>query len=159
MAKPILKGRFLFRVQIIKPICSHRLATYFQVLQCFFFLGGVHVYNHQLAWFGYLHLFGCVSIPFLWLNVWICLKQNINIQPWPWIGKYTIRPMDPIGQIIATSNDLTPKWWFSLGNPLISGKSGLVKYYTHAWGCARSGPHAEEGWRWNIIIWPDPMNW
>ena len=29
-------------------------------------------------------------------------------------------------------SDLTrphPKWWFSKGNPLISGKSGLVKYY------------------------------
>ena len=33
------------------------------------------------------------------------------------------------GQIIATSHDLTPKWWFSKGNPLISGKSRLVKYY------------------------------
>ena len=34
------------------------------------------------------------------------------------------------GQIIATSHDrFSPKWWFSKGNPLISGKSGLVKYY------------------------------
>ena len=35
------------------------------------------------------------------------------------------------GQIIATSNDLTPngsKWWFSKGIPFISGKSRLVKY-------------------------------
>ena len=31
-------------------------------------------------------------------------------------------------QIIATSHDLTPKWWFSKGNPHISGKSRLVKY-------------------------------
>ena len=73
--KPILKGRFLFRVQMIKPICSHRLATYFSSTAMFFF-GGVHVYNHQLAWFGYLHLFGCVSIPFLWLNVWICIRKH-----------------------------------------------------------------------------------
>ena len=41
------------------------------------------------------------------------------------------------GQIIATSHDrFTPKWWFSKGNPLISGKS-----------------------RWNIIIWPDILKW
>ncbi len=32
-------------------------------------------------------------------------------------------------QIIATSHDLTFKWWFSKTNPLISGKSRLVKYY------------------------------
>ena len=31
----------------------------------------------------------------------------------------------PTGQIIATY----PKWWFSKGNPLISGKPRLVKYY------------------------------
>ena len=34
--------------------------------------------------------------------------------------------------IWAIYNDLTrphPKWWFSKGNPLISGKSRLVKYY------------------------------
>ena len=34
------------------------------------------------------------------------------------------------GQIIATENtSFHPKWWFSKGNPLISRKSGLVKYY------------------------------
>ena len=32
------------------------------------------------------------------------------------------------GQIIATSHDLTPKWWFSKGHPLNSGKPRLVKY-------------------------------
>ena len=32
------------------------------------------------------------------------------------------------GQIIATSHDLTLKWWFSKGNPLVSDKSRLVKY-------------------------------
>ena len=37
------------------------------------------------------------------------------------------------GQIIATSHDrFPPKWWFSKGNPLISGKSRLVKYYNLA---------------------------
>ena len=33
--------------------------------------------------------------------------------------------------IWSNYSDLTrphPKWWFSEGNPLISGKSGLVKY-------------------------------
>ena len=33
------------------------------------------------------------------------------------------------GQIIATENtSFHPKWWFSKGNPLISGKARLVKY-------------------------------
>ena len=38
-------------------------------------------------------------------------------------------------QIWANYSDLTrphPKWWFSKGNPLISGKSRLVKYYNLA---------------------------
>ena len=37
--------------------------------------------------------------------------------------------------IWANYSDLTrphPKWWFSKGNPLISGKSRLVKYYNLA---------------------------
>ena len=37
------------------------------------------------------------------------------------------------GQIIATSHNLTPNGglaWFSKGSPLISGRSGLVKYYS-----------------------------
>ncbi len=43
----------------------------------------------------------------------------------------------PVEQTIIWSNysDLTrphPKWWFSKGNPLISGKSRLVKYYNLA---------------------------
>ena len=35
--------------------------------------------------------------------------------------------------IWSNYSDLTrphPKWWFSTGNPLISGKSRLVKYYS-----------------------------
>ena len=39
------------------------------------------------------------------------------------------------GQIIATSHDLTPNGglvWFSKGNPVISGKSRLVKHYNLA---------------------------
>ena len=37
-----------------------------------------------------------------------------------------------ITPIWSNYSDLTrphPKWWFSKGNPLISGKSSLVKYY------------------------------
>ena len=37
--------------------------------------------------------------------------------------------------ICSNYSDLTrhhPKWWFSKGNPLISGKSRLVKYYNLA---------------------------
>ena len=40
---------------------------------------------------------------------------------------------DDAGQIIATENtSFHPKWWFSTGNPLISGKPRLVKYYNLA---------------------------
>ena len=38
----------------------------------------------------------------------------------------------PYNPIWSNYSDLTrphPKWWFSKGNPLISGKSRLVKYY------------------------------
>ena len=39
------------------------------------------------------------------------------------------------GIVWSNYSDLTrphPKWWFSMGNPLISGKSRLVKYYNLA---------------------------
>ena len=45
-------------------------------------------------------------------------------------GDYWLKSIFP--QIWSNYSDLTrphPKWWFSNGNPLISGKSGLVKYY------------------------------
>ena len=38
-------------------------------------------------------------------------------------------------KIWSNYSDLTrpyPKWWFSKGNPLISGKTRLVKYYNLA---------------------------
>ncbi len=38
-------------------------------------------------------------------------------------------------KVWSNYSDLTrphPKWWFSKGNPLISGKSRLVKYYNLA---------------------------
>ena len=34
-----------------------------------------------------------------------------------------------LGNFIATSAETTPKWWFSKGNPLILGKSRLMKNY------------------------------
>ena len=54
------------------------------------------------------------------------------------VGKYTNHPMDPMGICVyciwSNYSDLTrpifPKWWFSKGNPLISWKSRLVKYYS-----------------------------
>ena len=56
-----------------------------------------------------------------------------------WIGKYTVRRMDPSwdktwqsffwSNCIATSNDrFAPKRWLSTRNPPFSGKSRLVKY-------------------------------
>ena len=53
------------------------------------------------------------------ISTWISLKKN----PFPELS-YPI--------IWANYSDLTrphPKWWFSKGIPLISGKSRLVKYY------------------------------
>ena len=41
-------------------------------------------------------------------------------------------PKDGVTCFWSNYSDLTrphPKWWFSKGNSLISGKSGLVKYY------------------------------
>ena len=59
----------------------------------------------------------CGDVPFLevpktsrWWNLWEILSSPSKLR----------------------SHDLTrphPKWWFSKGNPLISGKSRLVKYY------------------------------
>ena len=51
----------------------------------------------------------------------------------PFAGSRTDEQIDVIwsifGQIIATSHDLTPNGGFSTGNPLISGKPRLMKYY------------------------------
>ena len=51
--------------------------------------------------------------------------------------------------------DLTrpdPKWWFSKGNPLISGKSRLVKYYSIWPDIRRHGedPKLHKRWKWII---------
>ena len=45
------------------------------------------------------------------------------------VGEYTVH----LGNLFSDLTRPHPKWWFSKGNPLISGKS--------AW--------------WNILIWPD----
>ena len=45
------------------------------------------------------------------------------------------RYLGSMDYIWSNYSDLTrphPKWWFSKGNPLISGKSRLVKYYNLA---------------------------
>ena len=46
---------------------------------------------------------------------------------------FSVRILEPFYVYIRSNySDLTrphPKWWFSKGNPLISGKSRLVKYY------------------------------
>ena len=58
------------------------------------------------------------------------------------------------GQIIATSHDrFSPKWWFSKGNPLISGKSGLVKHsnLTRKWKVYSSNK------RQFSTAWTDPV--
>ena len=42
---------------------------------------------------------------------------------------------NPLNTLWSNYSDLTrphPKWWFSKGNTLISGKSRLVKYYNLA---------------------------
>ena len=46
-----------------------------------------------------------------------------------------ILPLTSEATVWSNYSDLTrphPKWWFSKGNPLISGKSRLVKYYNLA---------------------------
>ena len=64
--------------------------------------------------------------PGLFLVVWGAQNSEcwrIQVITFYWIS----------GQIIGTSHDrFSPKWWFSMGNPLISGKPRLVKYYNLA---------------------------
>ena len=59
------------------------------------------------------------------------LQRNRSSEVRDDVDDTTLKVIDS-GQIIATSHDLTPKLWFSKGNPLISGKSRLVKYYNLA---------------------------
>ena len=71
------------------------------------------------------------------INLWLNICKNLQVYRMQCDDVYIYIYSDvPIyissGQIIATSHDLTrphPKWWFSKGNPLISEKSRLVKYY------------------------------
>ena len=58
--------------------------------------------------------------------------------------------------ILSNYSDLTrphPKWWFSNGNPLISGKSRLVKYYNLARYYVRNQKHP-----WNPTKTPSQSN-
>ena len=51
------------------------------------------------------------------------------------LGGSQFNRIEYIQYIWSNYSDLTrphPKWWFSKGNPLISGKSRLVKYYNLA---------------------------
>ena len=54
-----------------------------------------------------------------------CQVGNRGLQ----VGSMIEFPISLVKLIIATSHDLTRKWWFSKGNPVISGFSRLVKYY------------------------------
>ena len=51
----------------------------------------------------------------------------------PMIGRIPLSIDQLTLVLVKLARDLTrpisPKWWFSEGNPLISGKSRLVKYY------------------------------
>ena len=64
-----------------------------------------------------------------------CGACNFGILAWL-VSKVTRCQYTPVVQLIWSNySDLTrphPKWWFSKGNPLISGKSRLVKYYNLA---------------------------
>ena len=54
---------------------------------------------------------------------------------WDRTGPTTIGDKKKVTYIWSNYSDLTrphPKWWFSKGNSLISGKSRLVKYYNLA---------------------------
>ena len=54
------------------------------------------------------------------------LVDNDNYRDWK-------REASSVTLFWSNYSDLTrphPKWWLSKGNPLISGKSGLVKYYS-----------------------------
>ena len=81
----------------------------------------------------WLHIFctetGCWQKAFTWDYVETCCGW------WNWFlwSKSSKRILS--GQTIATSHDLLPpkgSWEKDMGNPLISGKSRLVKYYSLA---------------------------
>ena len=54
--------------------------------------------------------------------IWRCTYFSIGNEQFPML----------FGQIIATSHDLTPKWWFSKGKRLSVGEERVVKYYNLA---------------------------
>ena len=62
------------------------------------------------------------------------LKKVAGNFPWDFLRFLLYSALFWLGTIMirANYNDVSrghPKWWFSKGNPLISGKSRLVKYY------------------------------
>ena len=50
----------------------------------------------------------------------------------PWLGSTCGMSHPNYYQSSQITRLISPKWWFSKGNPLISGKSRLVKYYNLA---------------------------
>ena len=81
------------------------------------------VFFSQLTWhFDIIHLHGPPQF------------HPTNTQP-----TFPKKDNTPHQPVWSNYNDLTrphPKWWFSKGIPLISGKSRLVKYYNLARTCA-----------------------
>jgi len=83
--------------------------------------------------------------------VWMQVGNGLHLLQWMLVACFTLPDTKPTkfvggglekaqgkwlqnmkGSIWSNDSDLTrphPKWWFSKGNPLISPKSGLEKYY------------------------------
>ena len=70
---------------------------------------------------------------FHWRSLKADWKPATSLERWEkWSSTSSSMIMYLSGPIIANWKRPHPKWWFSKGNPLISGKSRLVKYYNLA---------------------------
>ena len=63
-----------------------------------------------------------------------------------------------VHESLSTDSDLTrphPKWWFSKGNLLISGKTGLVKYYNLTRkGCSNTVDGRDPANQLRLVVYP-----
>ena len=110
---------------------------------------------------------------FPWLNWYAVSSQSssaVAVTSWPsWFSWRNLVEWNPTKwNIWSNYSDLTrphPKWWFSKGNPLISGKPRLVKYYNLArniQGGQRKAvtlpeTNSKSPWKWMVGIRPFPI--
>ena len=125
----------------------------FHFLLLRFIWAGMH---WRRAWTSQLYVFGVSSLQSWWSTmVWehsLILGNedrsvlSLGLARMNFLWKNARRTTCFLTSVWSNYSDLTrpifPKWWFSKGNPLISGKSRLVKYYN----LANLYQHPPNGW-------------